>query len=178
MTFDFVQYITLLSSTPPRLQALVEELSDSQFLSFRSAEDQFSITDILGHLIYGEQVDWIPRLDLMLAAHHKKDDLPTFDPFDRYGYQQLLQQHNVAELLVLFATLRQENIEHLRQIEFSNDTLAIEGIHPSLGRVNVTQLLNSWVVHDLSHLNQINRILCHQFAAVGPWKEYLRILRE
>ena len=44
--------------------------------------------------------------------------------------------------------------------------------------VTLRQLLATWVVHDLSHLAQISRVMCQQYEeAVGPWKAYLPILR-
>lgn len=38
-------------------------------------------------------------------------------------------------------------------------------------------LIAGWVVHDLTHLAQITRVLARRYgAAVGPWREYLGIL--
>jgi hypothetical protein len=38
-------------------------------------------------------------------------------------------------------------------------------------------LIATWAVHDLTHLNQVNRVMAKQYsAAVGPWKQYLSIL--
>src|SRR5438034_863509 len=51
------------------------------------------------------------------------------------------------------------------------------GQHPELGQVTLSQLLASWVVHDLGHIAQISRVMAKQYtAAVGPWKAYLPVL--
>ncbi|RZK26479.1 MAG: hypothetical protein EOO43_02700 [Flavobacterium sp.] len=51
------------------------------------------------------------------------------------------------------------------------------GIHPDLGEVTLEQLLSTWVVHDLTHIAQISRVMAKQYKEViGPWSAYFRIL--
>jgi len=39
--------------------------------------------------------------------------------------------------------------------------------------------LSTWVVHDLSHIRQITRVMAKQYKdEIGPWEEYLRIIKE
>jgi len=41
----------------------------------------------------------------------------------------------------------------------------------------MSQLLATWVAHDLTHLHQISRIMAHQYReAVGPWSAYLGVM--
>jgi hypothetical protein len=43
--------------------------------------------------------------------------------------------------------------------------------------VTLEQLLGTWVVHDLSHIAQIARVMSKQYdKEVGPWKAFLPIL--
>ena len=43
--------------------------------------------------------------------------------------------------------------------------------------MTLSQLLATWVVHDLNHIGQIVEVMAHQYAdAVGPWRAYLAIL--
>jgi hypothetical protein len=45
--------------------------------------------------------------------------------------------------------------------------------------VTLGQLLATWVVHDLNHVAQIARVMGRQYTeAVGPWIEYLPLLRQ
>lgn len=54
---------------------------------------------------------------------------------------------------------------------------ATAGRHPALGEVR-PQLLSTWVVHDLTHLSQIDRTLASQYRdEVGPWQAFLSVLR-
>ena len=55
----------------------------------------------------------------------------------------------------------------------------LEGIHPAFGPVTLGQLLASWVVHDMTHISQIARIIAKQYEVeVGPWKEYMGVLNK
>jgi hypothetical protein len=46
-----------------------------------------------------------------------------------------------------------------------------------LGVVTLSQLLSTWVVHDLGHIGQVARVMAKQYGeAVGPWRAYLSIL--
>ena len=43
--------------------------------------------------------------------------------------------------------------------------------------MTLSQLLATWVAHDLDHVIQIARVLANQYAdAVGPWERYLRVI--
>ena len=52
-----------------------------------------------------------------------------------------------------------------------------KGIHPKFGEVTLQQLLATWVVHDLTHISQVTRIMAKQYKEeIGPWLEYFRIM--
>ena len=170
------QILSVLRLTPDRLEPLISGL-DQETIDYRPHQDHFSIRDIIGHFIHGEIDDWIPRIQMILE-HEGIDDIPTFVSFDRFAHKQFVNNFTVEDLLTKFAEKRSENLHTLSELEITPSQLKLEGTHPSLGRVNLRWLLNCWVAHDLSHLNQINRILVSRFDEVGPWKEYLRILKE
>jgi len=51
------------------------------------------------------------------------------------------------------------------------------GIHPKLGEVSLRNLLSTWVVHDLTHIAQITRVMAKQYTTeMGPWPQFFRIL--
>jgi hypothetical protein len=52
-------------------------------------------------------------------------------------------------------------------------------LHPTLGLVNLRQLLAAWIVHDLGHLAQVSRVMAKQYhSQVGPWVPYLPVLTD
>ena len=128
--------------------------------------------DVVGHLITGEQTDWIARTRRILEQG-------TSVPFDRFDREAMLQRDAgvpLDDLVERFAALRADNLATLGDLATDAD-LDRRGLHPSLGEVTLRELLATWAVHDLDHIGQIHAGLAGSHdAAVGPWKEYLGIL--
>jgi hypothetical protein len=161
-----------LARTPAVLSGLMTGMSQA-WLDCREGPKTFSPIDVLGHLIYGEQVDWIPRARIILDQGESR----PFDPFDRVGFEDLIAGKSLEELLSMFATHRKQSLKDLSSLKLQPAMLARKGTHPALGQVTLGQLLAAWVVHDLGHLAQIERVMARQYReAVGPWREYLPIL--
>jgi hypothetical protein len=170
--FSVDQMIPVLSHTPAAIRALLEGL-DEEWLHAREAPDTWSPQEIVAHLIFGEQTDWIPRMQIIL---NEKED-KTFVPFDRNGHVALAAGRTMESLLHQFETLRKENLFILSSAHLTSGDMDKNGIHPAFGKVTLGLLLASWVVHDMTHLYQISRIMAKQYeVAVGPWKEYMGIL--
>src|ERR1041384_4407878 len=162
----------ILSRTPATLKALLGGLSDEWTLSNEGGES-WSPYDIVGHLIHGEETDWIPRAKMILEHGEAR----AFEPFDRVGMFEKSKGKSIAELLDTFATRRQESLHELNEMHLTPTLLEKRGKHPELGVVTLKQLLATWVVHDLGHVRQIVRVMAKQYRdAVGPWRAYLSIL--
>jgi hypothetical protein len=173
MKFCLEESIDILSRTPGVLSALLGGLPDA-WLHRSEGEGTFSPHDVLGHLIYGEQTDWIPRARIILDSGESR----PFEPFNRWGHKDLVAARSTGDLLQEFATLRSANIGALRELRLDEEALDAIGMHPELGRVTMRELLASWVVHDLSHIAQIVRVMAKQHRTdVGPWREHMSILR-
>jgi hypothetical protein len=85
----------------------------------------------------------------------------------------------MVSLLDEFASVRQDALRDLAALRLTDSDLDRRGGHPSLGVVTLRQLLATWVAHDLDHVAQISRVLARQYSdEVGPWRAYLRIIRE
>jgi hypothetical protein len=172
MELNLPETLEVLERTPSTLQALLEGLADP-WLRATEGPDTFSPLDVLGHLIHGEETDWLPRLRIILEHGEAR----PFTPFDRLGFRARYSDWPADRLLELFARLRQENLDVIRSLQLDHAALALAGAHPALGRVSLGQLLASWVVHDLGHIRQIVRVMARRYTdAVGPWREYLSIL--
>jgi hypothetical protein len=106
-------------------------------------------------------------------------DRVAFTPFDREGGAKRYGDWSVDGLGAEFLRLRAESLTTLRVLKLGPEQLRMPGSHPSLGIVNMAQLIASWVAHDLAHLDQITRTLARQYTAdVGPWRDFMRVLRE
>lgn len=156
------------------LRALLGGLPEA-WLAADEGAGTFSARDVLGHLILGERTDWVPRLRIVLAEGEGR----AFEPFDRFGFAEIVAGRSVGELLDTFETERAANVQAVRELDLGPDELALRGRHPELGAVTAGELLSTWAVHDLGHLRQIARVLAKVHAdAVGPWRAYLSILGE
>jgi hypothetical protein len=172
MTFVLEQAIEVLQRTPDVLRALLGGLSDCWTLNNYGAAT-FSPFDVVGHLIHGEQTDWMVRARVILEYGEKT----PFEPFDRYAMYEASKGKTMAELLQQFASLRTKNLDDLRALQLTPEKLECRGTHPALGGVTLRQLLATWVVHDLNHLHQIAKAMAFQYhTEVGPWREYLSLL--
>ena len=172
MEFELSDAIDVLRRTPAVVRSLLGDISDG-WLRGTEGPDTWSPFDVIGHLIDGEETDWIPRARIILTRGQN----PAFVPFDRFRHLGLNLSAEPATLLDRFASLRAENVKILEGFRLTPAELALEGIHPEFGRVTMRQLLATWVAHDLGHIGQIARVMAKQYGtAVGPWRRYLPVL--
>ena len=173
MEFQLEEAVTILRRTPLSLRALLNELPPA-WATGNEGGDSWSPYTVVGHLIHGEETDWVPRARIILEHGAAQ----AFTPFDRFAQFEKSRGKSLDTLLDEFATLRRENLAALAELKITPEQLSLRGRHPELGSVTLGQLLATWVAHDLSHLAQILRVMCRQYTeAVGPWKQYLPILK-
>ena len=167
------ELVAVLERTPASLAKLLEGLPET-WVTATEGDNTWSPYDVLGHLIHGERVNWIPRARHILAGETR-----PFDPFDRTAQFNQSQGKPLSELLTTFEALRRDNVSVLLGMNLTNADLDRVGQHPELGKVTLAQLLATWAVHDLDHLGQIVRTMAKVCAsAVGPWANYLSILKD
>ena len=168
-----LEHVTeILRRTPSTLNSLLRDLPEP-WLVHNEGPDTWSPNDIVGHLIHGEETDWIPRAKIILEHGESR----PFDAFDRVAMFEKSKGKSISELLDTFARLRAQNLRELQQLNLTADLLVKRGMHPELGVVTLKQLLATWVAHDLGHIRQVVRVMAKQYRdEVGPWKAYLSIL--
>lgn len=167
-TLDF------LARTPHVLRALLSGLEE-RWARADEGPGTYSAYDVVGHLIHGEDTDWVTRTEHILAHGAAR----PFTPFDREGMRAHGAERGLAELLALFERRRAESLARVRELRLSPADLERRGRHPELGPVTLGQLLSTWVVHDLAHLAQIARVLAKERGPeIGPWRAYFRVLSD
>lgn len=174
MNFDLDSSLRLLARTPGTLTALLDGLPEPWFRGTEGPET-FSPFDVVGHLIDGEETDWVPRAKIMLAGGPD----PVFEPYDRFRHKARNAGRSLESLLAEFAALRAANLELVSSWKLTQTKLDLPGRHLRLGPVTLRQLLASWVVHDLEHLAQVARVMAKQYRGeVGPWTPFLPVLTD
>ena len=169
---DFVAETTaVLARTPEVLRALLVGLPEA-WTDTPDRADGWRPRDVVGHLITGEETDWLVRTRRIL-------DDGTAIPFDRFERFAMLERDAgipLDDLVERFAALRSANLALVRSLVVDAD-LDRRGLHPSLGEVTLRELLATWAVHDLDHISQVYAGLAGSYDTdVGPWKAYLGIL--
>ncbi len=169
---DFIAETTaILGRTPEVLRALLIGLPEG-WTDTPDMAGGWRPRDVVGHLITGEQTDWIARTRRILEDGTSRE----FDRFDRFAMLERDRGASLDELVERFAALRTANLATLAELVTDAD-LDRRGLHPSLGEVTLRELLATWAVHDLDHIGQIHAGLAGSHdAEVGPWKAYLGIL--
>ena len=172
MKYSLVQAIEILERTPTVCTALLTGLSDDWIMNNEGPET-FSPYDVVGHLIHGEKTDWTERAKMIMEF----GDTKTFVPWNRFAQYEESKGKTLQELLDEFAAIRKENITWFKSLQLTEADLDKKGMHPVLGSVTLRNLLSTWVVHDLTHIAQVTRVMAKQYKGeMGPWPEFFRIL--
>lgn len=172
MEFDLDLATSVLSRTPASARALLSGLP-TEWVDANEGPETWSPRVVIGHLIEGERVNWIPRARLILDQGADR----RFKPFDRLAQFEHIKGRTLDELLDEFARLRADNLATLHRWNLTDAHLSLEGEHPEFGAVTLRQLLSTWVAHDLAHLTQITRVMAKQYRdAVGPWRAFLSVM--
>ena len=172
MKYSLERSYEILDRTPTVLQALLGGLPDDWVMPNEGPET-FSPYDVIGHLIHGDRTDWVVRAKLILAFGSTQ----TFERYDRFAQYEESKGKSLQQLLDEFAAIRKENMGWFKSANLTEEDLDKKGMHPVLGEVTLRHLLATWVVHDLTHISQITRVMAKQYKTeMGPWPQFFRIL--
>ncbi len=153
MAPSHAQLIVTLQQTSSALRSLTSSLSD-RALDFRLATSDWSIREILAHLVDDEMYIMRMRLARMI-----KEDRPSLAPYDEkqwYESRNTTRDH-VTELLSDFDLQRAASLGIITMLRESD--WAREGHQPEYGNFTVEEWLKHWAEHDTTHLQQIESTL-------------------
>lgn len=172
MQFALAEGREILARTPTILEAWLRDLPDA-WVHGTEGPGTWSPYQVVGHLLHGERSDWLPRIQITLSSEAER----RFAPFDR---EAMLREHAdtpLPDLLRAFRNAREDNLALLGALDIRETHFSRTAIHPVFGEVTLSQLLATWVAHDLSHLSQISRTMAKQYReAVGPWRQFLSVM--
>jgi hypothetical protein len=115
--FVLAEAIAFLARTPAALEALLKELPEGWVVANEGGET-WSPVDVIGHLIHGEQTDWLPRVKIILES----GDARPFEKFDRFA-QRTSKARSLPDLLDEFAMLRQDSLAELAALNLTEPDL-------------------------------------------------------
>src|SRR5579862_9822787 len=97
MAHNLQDSIALLERTPAALDTLLRGLPET-WTHRNEGGETFTVVDVVGHLIYADRVDWMPRARMILEHGENK----PFDPFDRRGHVEECRGKTLPRLLYEF----------------------------------------------------------------------------
>lgn len=172
MKYNLTQALEILERTPGVLNVLLTGISDDWLMNNEGPET-FSPYDVVGHMLHGETTDWTERIKRILEHGNTK----AFDIFDRFAMYEESKGKSMQQLLQEFENLRKNNIAWFKSLKLTEADLDKKGMHSILGEVSLRNLLSTWVIHDLTHMAQITRVMAKQYKEeMGPWVEFFRIM--
>ncbi len=141
-----------LATTPPAIRRAVGRAS-SRRLARRPAPREWSVTEVLGHLLDAE---------IALAFRIRKlaaEPGGAIVAWDQEKWTDELRHRrgDARTLLDAYTALRAANVEQVRRLTPAQR--AAGGRHPEYGRLRVREMLEHWAEHDLNHLAQIRATL-------------------
>lgn len=173
MEYSLERSLPLLRNMPEILATITHGL-DEEWLFTNEGGETWSVFDVLGHLIHGEKTDWMERMEIILERDDKR-----FVSFDRFAQFEESKGKSIDRLLAEFKAAREHNINLLLSKKITQEDYSRKGIHPVFGEVTLSQLLATWVAHDMDHIAQIARVMAKQYKeAVGPWAAYLKVVNQ
>jgi len=139
--------IANLAATPNLLRRLSEDVSADQ-ATRPPKPGEWSIFEVMRHLVEGDRDTFLPRLRRMLA-----EERPVFPSHDR---QASADRSDLATLLGAFESARGEVLKILEGLE--PPQWQREGVSPSRGALSVEAYAATMAAHDTEHLQQIHQV--------------------
>jgi hypothetical protein len=170
---ELVEVRSVLSRTPDVVRTLLDGLPDD-WVHRNDGSGTWSAYDIVGHLILGDDTNWLPRMRMILEYGTQR----SFDSFDREAMLRW-EREDSETLVARFRDTRHASVDELTSLQLADDDLNRRGRHPQFGDLSLGQLLATWAAHDLTHLAQITEVLARRFRDdIGPMRAFMPALDE
>jgi hypothetical protein len=117
--------------------------------SWRPAPEEWCVNECVGHIIESEKRGFAGRIRIILDA-----DEPQLQSWDQPGVAKARRdcEKTPQQMLDEFEPLRRDSLSLVRSLQ--PDQLKRGGIHPTVARLTVGDVLHEWVHHDANHLKQ------------------------
>jgi len=144
--------LRILGATPQRLRDLVHDLSPAQ-LGRQPADGEWTISEIVNHLLLGERDVILPRLRRM-----REEDAPSFPSSldDRTGFAAAPIADEAGWDVERFRLVRHETLAFLRALEEAD--WHRRGTTPTRGTLTIEAYVEYLAAHDVEHLAHLQQL--------------------
>jgi len=117
--------------------------------SWRPAPDEWCVNECVGHIIEAEKRGFAGRIRIIVA-----EDEPQLENWKQVDISRARHDcdRTSRQMLEEFEPMRRESIALVRSLK--PEQLKRGGMHPTVARLTVVELLHEWVHHDGNHLRQ------------------------
>ena len=159
----------LLDAAMTTLRAELGSLPD-RVLSAHPARGEWCAKEIVGHLIEAERRGFAGRIRAILVETNPR--LEGWDP-DEVARARKDCVRPIAELLAELAEIRPQSAALVRGLHDAD--LARSALHPKVGRISVSDILQEWVHHDRNHIKQaLAGVQAYVWPAMGNTQRFSR----
>lgn len=137
----------------PRAIARALGRASRRRLARRPARGEWSVTEVLGHLLDAEVT---LGFRIRKLAAEPGAAVVAWDQ-DRWTDGLRHRRADPRTLVAAYGALRAANVDQVRRMSPAQRRAG--GRHPEYGRLRVEQILTHWAEHDLNHLEQIRAAL-------------------
>ena len=138
--------VARLAATPRLLREMTADLS-GETAARPPASGEWSIVEVVRHLVAGDRDTFLPRLRRMLA-----ETRPVFDKTPSAAGDQA----DLTTLVAAFASAREQVVKILSGLD--DAAWGREGVSPSRGPLSVETYATTMDAHDTEHLGQIQDV--------------------
>ena len=167
----FIERLDAFGSVPKLLLGGL----DAESALWRPSEEDWSIVEIVSHLVDEEIEDF--RMRLRLTLEDPIADWPPIDPV-RVARERNYRNRTLNDMLAQFQSVRMESVAWLRSLPRIDVDVAHKD--PRFESMSAGDLLASWCAHDALHLRQLARRLHglsehrahpHHIGYAGEWPD-------
>jgi DinB superfamily len=159
----------LLDAAMTTLRAELGSLPE-RVLSAHPAQGEWCAKEIVGHLIEAERRGFAGRIRTILVETNPR--LEGWDP-DEVAQARGDCVRPIAELLTELAEIRPQSTALVRGLQDAD--LARAALHPKVGRITVSDILQEWVHHDRNHIKQaLAGVQAYVWPAMGNTQKFSR----
>ena len=155
-----------LAATPEILRLIMAGVTDEQ-AQWKPGPDRWSIAEIVEHLSHVEGHLFRARLDRMIAEENP--EVQNYDT-NEYSASGIYSKRDAEESFAHWEEQREDNLRLLEELE--PEALERTAKHSTLGKITLSQMLNSWAYHDVGHVRQIAEIVrtLVYYPRMGPFQ--------
>lgn len=146
-------HLTLMQKTIDTLGNILQPISQTQATTVRDGADGWTIVEVVAHL---RDFDEIFRNRVIQMIQEENPKLPAFD-HEAMAIEQNYNGQVLTDVCGTLVTSRQKTIATFEMLTAEQWLRA--GIHPERGPFSMTDAVIQVGHHDVTHIEQITRIL-------------------